>query len=118
MKKTLKIICIVLFVASLLILFYGEYKADRGYSGYDYYTFFSDKYYSQTIIPISFYILIGIYSVYKNDIRLLGYNGIYGFCLTFLWSENSTMALNALMIVMIAEAVLSLICGNIKSYDN
>ena len=107
MKKT----CILLFVVSLLILFFGEY-----YTG-DYYVIFFNKY-ENTVMPIICYILIGLYSLYKNDIRLLGYNGIYGFCLTRLWDNNSTMAHNALMIVMIAEAVLSLICGKKESDDN
>ena len=119
-KKTLKSICFVLFFVSLLLLMFGKCGigdnmkyffnlSDGGLHGFTHYS---------AAILIAFYILIGLYSLYKNDIRMLGFNGFYGLCLTFLWREYSTMSLNALMIVMVAETVLSLSCGKSESGDN
>ena len=120
-KKTLKSICFVLFCVSLLLLMFGKYGIG---DNMNYFFNLSGgeleggfMHYSAAIL-IAFYILIGLYSFYKNDIRMLGFNGFYGICLTFLWREYSTMSLNALIIVMVAETVLSLMCGKSESGDN
>lgn len=106
--KILKFVSkVIFFITIVCFVYFTDCNGDRLVFDIDKYNYIFTENAIATTIPVLCYVLIGLYATYKDDVRMMMYDGIYGFVVLSAWWKMHADSLYWLEFLMISLVVVS-----------